>query len=69
MNNAPRPRLMNAHTLIIAAGVVMVWRGVWWLMDIYLFPNDPALSYAVSIILGLIILYIDDRAINELKHK
>lgn len=69
MNNLPRPRLMNFHTLVIAAGIVMVWRGIWGLMDVYLFPGNPTLSYALSIAIGLVILYVDDMAIDELKHK
>jgi hypothetical protein len=69
MQNAPKPSLISIPTLITAVGVVMVWRGIWGLMDIYLFPGQPTLSYGLSIVIGLVILYIDDKAFDELRHR
>lgn len=69
MQNTPKPSLISIPTLITAVGVVMVWRGIWGLMDIYLFPGNPTLSYALSIVIGLVILYIDDKAFDELRHR
>lgn len=56
----------NFKLLLLAIGVVAVWRGVWGLMDIYLFPDNPILSFIISIIIGLFILYFNDRKLNEL---
>ncbi|MEW6592630.1 MAG: hypothetical protein AB1305_02960 [Candidatus Hadarchaeota archaeon] len=38
--------------------VVMLWRGLWGLMDIYLFPNNRKKSYWASFIIGLVIIMI-----------
>ena len=56
----------NFKLLVLAIGVVAIWRGVWGLMDLYLFPNNPALSFIISIAIGLFILYFNDRKLNEL---
>jgi hypothetical protein len=50
------------YALVIAFAVVSFWRGIWGLMDLYLFPNNFALSFWISTILGVIILY-------SIKHK
>ncbi len=54
--------------LTTVLGVVLFWRGVWGLMDIYLFPDQPTLSYLLSILGGLLVLWIDDGEIEELVH-
>lgn len=38
--------------------VVLVWRGVWGLMDLYFLPNHPFLAYSLSSIAGVVLLYI-----------
>jgi hypothetical protein len=57
---------------IAAFGIVFFWRGVWVLSDIYLFPSTPfdenhLKSGLVSVILGIVLLYIDDFSLDELK--
>lgn len=54
--------------LVTAAAVVFFWRGVWGILDYYLFPENPTLSYLSSILIGLFILWIDDKQISELHH-
>lgn len=39
----------------------MFWRGAWGLMDLYLFPDDPAMSFVASLLLGLIIIFFTNR--------
>jgi hypothetical protein len=56
----------NFGLLVLAIGVVAIWRGVWGLMDLYLFPDNPTLSFIISIAVGLFILYFNDRKLNEL---
>jgi len=56
----------NSKILLIAIGVVFVWRGIWGITDLYLFPNNPTLSLIVSIMIGLVILYTNDKKIDEL---
>ena len=45
------------RTIIIAFAIILFWRGIWGLMDLYLFPKNNMLSYIISIIIGIIILY------------
>ncbi|WP_305907819.1 hypothetical protein Q9L42_013815 [Methylomarinum sp. Ch1-1] len=57
----------NANAIIVVVAIIMFWRGVWGLLDIYLFPGSPALSYLVSITLGVLILYLDGFSLDNLK--
>lgn len=54
------------HTIVIGFAIVAFWRGVWGLMDIYLFPGNEVLSYTVSAILGIAILYLTKNLIDRL---
>jgi len=59
----------NFKILTITIGVVLVWRGIWELAEIFLFPNDPILSSLISIVIGLFILFvinIKDKDFGEL---
>lgn len=51
---------INLKYIIIAIGIIFVWRGIWGLADIYIFPESPALSFIASIITGIIILLLID---------
>jgi hypothetical protein len=53
-------------SIIIAFAVVSFWRGVWGLMDVYLFPNNHILSLWISLFIGLGILIATGYAIKEL---
>jgi fumarate reductase subunit C len=53
-------------TLLISLSVISVWRGTSGLMDIYLFRNNPVLSYSLSLIFGLIVLYLTHYWTKEL---
>lgn len=46
------------NIVIIAVAIVCVWRGVWGLLDIYLFPDALVLSFVVSICIGVGILFL-----------
>ena len=52
--------------LVTVIGIVMVWRGVWFLLDLYLFPNHPELSGLTSLLIGLTILYLPNGKIDHL---
>lgn len=52
--------------IIIAFAVISFWRGVWGLMDEYLFPNHYQLSLWISVILGVAILIATGYASKEL---
>lgn len=53
-------------TMLIVVGVVFVWRGLWNLMDMYVFPDDPFLSNILSVLIGISLLYMPDEDIKEL---
>lgn len=48
------------HAIIIVFCMVLVWRGIWGTMDMYLLPETPLLSHILSIIIGVSILLIVD---------
>ena len=59
----------NLKYFIIASGIVLIWRGIWGLADIYLFPDDLTLSFAASIAIGIVLLLLvnwSKRDISEL---
>ena len=42
--------------VLIGFAVVSFWRGIWGLMDIYLFPENLKLSFWMSLFIGLAVL-------------
>jgi len=57
----------NIRILVEVAGVILVWRGVWTLADRYLLPENPDVSAIISIILGIIILYLENKNLKDLR--
>jgi hypothetical protein len=56
----------HAKFLALAAGVVLVWRGIWGFADLYLLPGHHQLSLVTSLVIGIAILYFTDRKLTEL---
>ena len=56
----------NIHFLVIGIGVILIWRGVWGLADVLLFPKNQLISFSVSIVMGIIILVIKHEKLNDL---
>lgn len=54
------------NALLVATGVVLFWRGAWGLLDLYLLPGNPTLSFITSIILGIIILAATHHLVDQL---
>jgi len=52
--------------VIIGAAMIMFWRGVWGLLDLYLLPDSPDLSFLLSALVGLGILAACDLLMKEL---
>ena len=44
--------------LLAVVAVVMMWRGIWGLLDEYLLPKNPKLSNLISFLIGLVIVGI-----------
>ena len=60
-----------AQNLFIVIGLVLVWRGVWYLLDgldIYLW-GDPTheISALLGIVVGLLILFVPDHDLKEIQ--
>ena len=61
-----RKKFRTELAILVATGVVLFWRGMWGLLDLYLFPHNVTISYLVSLILGLIILKVTHKLLDEL---
>lgn len=59
----------TANAVIVIFAIIMLWRGVWELSNLYLFPGSPTFSNLFSIALGWLILYLDDFSLKDLKQR
>lgn len=55
-----------SSAILIAFAVICFWRGIWGLLDIYLFPNNYILSLGTSVVIGVIILILNQQAVKQL---
>ena len=58
-------------SLYVAFGLVLIWRGVWVILDRidhYFFGQDTVGLAILGIIVGLVLLYLHDHKIDELGH-
>lgn len=58
------------NTLSVLVAIVLVWRGVWILLDIVdqtLFGGSHVLTAVAGIVLGFLILYIPGRNLRDLE--
>ena len=62
-----KARYPITNCIIVILAIIMLWRGVWGLLDQYLFPESPVISYLVSFALGVLVLYLDDFTLDNLK--
>ncbi|MEK6898319.1 MAG: hypothetical protein AABX28_03105 [Nanoarchaeota archaeon] len=54
------------YTILVAFAIISFWRGVWGLMDLYLFPNHEVWSFLISVLVGVAILYSTENLIKRL---
>jgi hypothetical protein len=57
----------TANVILIFIAIIMLWRGVWGLLDQFLFPGLPVLSHLICLAIGVLILYLDGFSIENLK--
>lgn len=62
-----KSRHPTTSVIVTILGIIMLWRGFWALLDIFIFPGSPLLSGLTCIALGAVILYLDDFRIDNLK--
>lgn len=59
-----------ARNLSIVIGLVLIWRGVWYVLDeidVVFFQGSHAYSAFFGILLGLLVLYLPDRDLKEIE--
>ncbi len=63
------PRYL-AKNLSIVLGLVLIWRGIWYVLDgidLAFFNNNHAITGVAGIVVGLIILYLPDHDLKEIQ--
>lgn len=58
------------RTLSIITGLVLVWRGIWHIldaMDIYIFDGNRLWTAVGGVIFGILMLYIPDHDLKEIE--
>lgn len=53
------------YAIVIAIGIISFWRGLWGLLEIYIFPNNPEASYLVTLLVGLVLLLLTEQVIDQ----
>ena len=59
-----------AKNIFIAVGLVLVWRGIWYMLDgldKWFFGGSHVWTAIGGIIVGLIILYLPDKDLKEIE--
>lgn len=63
-------KLKKRHQLlfaiIITFAVVCLWRGIWGLLDIFIFPDNLFLSYSITCLVGIAIMALANLSIDKL---
>ena len=57
---------LNVHYFAIGLAIVMFWRGMRWLMDMYFFPGYPLLSHVLCVVLALCLFLWNNGKLDEL---
>ena len=59
-----------AHSVSIAVGLVLIWRGMWFILDDIdrmLFGGSHQITALLGIVLGFLILYLPDKDLKEIE--
>lgn len=59
-----------ARNLSIVIGLVLIWRGIWYVLDkldIWLFDESHLWTAVGGIAVGLLILYLPDKDLKEIE--
>lgn len=57
----------NWYSIIVGASLIMFWRLIWDLLDMYFLPDNHLLSVIIPGVLGLILLYVNDFKLKEIE--
>lgn len=53
-----KTKQQSLFTLLLGISLIFFWRGLWGLLDIYLFPNDFLISSWASLGIGVLLWII-----------
>ncbi len=59
-----------ARSLSIVVGIVLIWRGIWYVLDIadvHFFQGSHLWTALLGIIVGLVIIYVPDKDFKEIE--
>jgi len=69
-----KPKKSKIHyitkNIVLTLGVVLVWRGVWYILDqldIMFLGGNHIWSAVIGFVIGLLILYIPDKDLKEIE--
>lgn len=57
------------RNIFIVVGLVMIWRGVWYILDeidIVFFGKSHVITTILGIVIGLLVLYLPDKDLKEI---
>jgi hypothetical protein len=55
----------NLEIFLLFIAWVMIWRSIWGILDKYLLPTEPLLSYLVWLLIWLLIIYVNDSTLED----
>lgn len=58
--------LSNWRMFVVCISVIMIWKAVWDLCDMFIFPNNIILSDIVCLVVWIVVLLLDDGKLYEL---
>lgn len=59
----------NWNIFVVCVAIVMIWKWIWDLLEIYIFPGYPLLSNFVCIVVWILVLLVDDGKLWELQEE
>lgn len=62
--------LSLAQNISAVIGLVLIWRGIWYVLDgidVLIFGGSHILTSIGGIVLGLIVLYLPDKDLKEIE--
>lgn len=57
------------RNLTLIVSTILIWRGVWNFVDSYFFPHNHFLSNLLTIVLGIVLLFIFDSEVEETENE
>lgn len=58
--------IYNIRVFLLLLAVVVIWRWIWNIFDRYFFPDYFMLSNILSIVIWLVIIFINDYELEDL---